>query len=129
MRAHVRTYTIDFKTEAVALYRRTDRSVRAIASELGVNHWTLRYWIDQDGMKRKRPMPPRPVASKTETLDERLARLERENKELLRENEQLKEDREILKKAAAHSTGQGNSSSKTSAGDAYPRVLRGRSFN
>jgi len=45
---------------------------------------------------KKKPSQPR-----TQTLEEQLAALEKENKRLLRENASLKEDREILKKATA----------------------------
>ena len=100
MRAQNR-YTIEFRNEAVALCRRTDRSLREVAGDLGVNHWTLRSWVDQDTMKRKKRAPVGPPVPKNETIEQRLARVERENGKLLRENERLKEDREILKKAAA----------------------------
>jgi len=101
MRAY-KTHTEEFRAEAVALYRRTDRSIKQLAEDLGVNHWTLRYWVDQDEMKRKKKQAPRAaVAPAKETAEQRLARLERENAKLHRENEQLRMDREILKKAAA----------------------------
>ena len=35
MRAQGRTYTDEFRAEAVALYRRTDRSVAKVADDLG----------------------------------------------------------------------------------------------
>jgi transposase len=94
-----RSYTDEFRDDAVSLALRGDRTIRAVADDLGVNHWTLRDWVKAERMKRKKRAPT--TASKPETVDERLARLERENAKLLRENERLKEDREILKKAAA----------------------------
>lgn len=101
MRAKKQSYTDDFRAEAVALYCRTERSVKQVAADLGVNHWTLTHWIEQDRMKRKKPAPLKAALRRDETVEQKLARLERENSQLLRENEQLKEDREILKKAAA----------------------------
>lgn len=102
MRAKKQSYTDEFRAQAVGLYRRTDRSVKQVAADLGVNHWTLTYWIEQDAMKRKKdPAPRRASMSATETQQEKLARLERENARLQREVDQLRMDREILKKAAA----------------------------
>jgi transposase len=101
MRAQGRTYTDEFRAEAVALYRRTDRSVAKVADDLGVNHHTLRYWLKLDAMKQKKraPRPTTPPAN--ETAEQKVARLERELEKLKRENARLQEDREILKKAAA----------------------------
>lgn len=58
-----RTYTDEFRAEAVALYRRTDRSVTKVADDLGVNHHTLRYWLKLDAMSRRsgRLGRPRPL--------------------------------------------------------------------
>ena len=52
-------------------------------------------------MNRKKRRPETVQVQATETPDARLARLERENKQLLRKVAQLEEDREILEKAAA----------------------------
>jgi transposase len=102
MRVKTRQFTPDFRADAIDLYRRTDRSVRAVAADLGVNHHTLTYWIRQDSMKRSKPASTsRSPSPRVETSEQKVTRLERENKRLERENEQLKMDREILKKAAA----------------------------
>ena len=103
MRATRPKYTEDFKSEALALLDRDDRSFQALSEDLGVNVYTLRYWYKQREMAKKNKgkkarLPPVP---KQETDEQRLARLERENKRLLKENESLRMDREILKKAAA----------------------------
>jgi len=98
-------YTLEFKSDAVDLLKRTDRSLQQVADDLGVSGWTLRHWYKQDQMgKRTKKTTPGKVVQKppaTETPEERLARLERENERLRKENESLKMDREILKKAAA----------------------------
>jgi transposase len=96
------SYPEEFRAEAVALYRRTDRSIKQVAEDLGVSYLTLRHWVDQDAMKRKKHQAPRATTAPTkETVEQKLARFERENAKLQRENEQLRMDREILKKAAA----------------------------
>jgi transposase len=96
-------YSAAFKTEAVVLAERGDRSFRALATDLGVSEWTLRHWYNQAQMakrplKKKRVVLPVP---KDETAQQKVERLERELTRLQRENDSLKMDREILKKAAA----------------------------
>lgn len=80
-------YPPEFRSEAVRLFRSADRSVTALARELGVAPQTLTNWVAQDGIDRGE----RPGL----TTDER-ARL----RELERENRILREEREILRKAA-----------------------------
>jgi transposase len=98
-----RRYSEEFKAEALALMDRDDRSFRTLSEDLGVNHETLRYWYKQREMakKTKGAKPRLPPAPAQETAEQRIARLERENKRLLKQVEQLEMDREILKKAAA----------------------------
>ena len=104
MRATRPRYSEAFKSEALALIDRGDRSFRELSEDLGVHAVTLRDWYKRREMAKKNKgakkaqMPPVP---KQETDEQRIARLERENKRLLRENETLRMDREILKKAAA----------------------------
>ena len=98
---HPTNYDEEFKAEAVALVRRGDRSKKRVAADLGISYWTLRHWYKTDMEKRRARTgrsDPGPVG---ETVEQRVARLERENASLLKENERLKLDREILKKAAA----------------------------
>jgi transposase len=83
-----RGYPPEFKAEAVQLYRSSDRSIKEIASELGVAPESLRRWNAQqhiDAGKRK---------GLTTDDREELTRLRRENR-------RLKMERDILKKAAA----------------------------
>ena len=103
MRVRQRRYETGFREQAVALLERTDRGVTEVARSLGVPVATLSYWYGQDMARRlgkpKGPLPaPNPA---TETAQQKLARLERENAALRKENEDLKLDKEILKKAAA----------------------------
>jgi transposase-like protein len=101
------TYTPEFRADAIELLRRTDRSFRQVAFDLGVSNVTLREWYKRDEMskklrKRGQAMARgRVAAPKDETTEERAARLERENVALRKENDSLRMDREILKKAAA----------------------------
>lgn len=80
-------YPPEFRSEAVRLARSGERSVSALARELGVSAQTLTNWVAQDGIDRGE----RPGL----TSDER-SRL----RELERENRILREEREILRKAA-----------------------------
>lgn len=96
----VSRFTEEFKSDALDLVRRGNRSLRQVASDLGISYWTLREWYRQSEMaKRKKAKAAAPSGS--ETAEQELQRLRRENALLRRENEQLRQDREILKKAAA----------------------------
>ncbi len=104
MRATAKTYTDDFRSDAVALCRRGDRSLAEVARDIGVNHWTLRDWYRADEMKRSKKKNKRLVSvtpPSNETAEEKIKRLEREVVRLQRVNDQLEMDREILEKAAA----------------------------
>ena len=102
MRVSHRTYTVEFKADAVELARTSDRSIAQVARDLGVPYWSLREWYRKAEMAKKKPKGvARPIPPAEETPEQRLARLEREVVALRKENESLKMDREILKKAAA----------------------------
>jgi transposase len=84
-----KTYTKEFKTQAVALARRPGMSFRHVAADLGINESMLRSWAksaDTEG-----PDAFRGNGVRTE-IEARLAALERENRI-------LREERDILKKA------------------------------
>lgn len=81
-------YPAEFKAEAVECYRSSDKSIRDIASELGVSPESLRRWVAQrdiDAGKRNGL-----------TSDER-----QELTELRRKLRRVTMERDILKKAAA----------------------------
>jgi transposase len=100
------SYTPEFRADAIALLRRTDRSFRRVALDIGVSNVTLRDWYNQDEMARKgkskgaiKAVPA--AVLQDESAKDRMARLERENAALRKEVDSLRMDREILKKAAA----------------------------
>ena len=83
-------YPAEFKAEAVRLAQGSDRSIPALAADLGVSSEALRHWLRQADADAGRGQPG------DLTTDER-----DELRRLRRENHLLKQEREILKKAAA----------------------------
>ena len=98
-------YTQDFRDDAIRLAMRSGRSYAQVASDLGINYWTLRHWcrLEQMGKRSKKTGGSKAAAAPVagETLEEKVARLERENAELRKQRDALEMDRAILKKAAA----------------------------
>lgn len=84
-----RQFSEEFREEAVRLARESDRSVRAIAAELGISVTCLRNWLGAA------------PSEKQTTTKGRVLSLEEEVRQLKRDNERLREEREILKKATA----------------------------
>lgn len=85
-------YSSEFKLEAVKRIEKTGEPVTKVAAELGVKPTTMQGWLNK---YRKSPETPFPGSGNLNPDDERLRKLERENRE-------LKEENEILKKAAAY---------------------------
>jgi transposase len=82
-------YPEDFRRDAVALVRSSEKSIPQLAAELGVSPQSLRNWTKQvqlDAGERRDGL----------TSDER-----EELRRLRRENRRLEQERDILKKAAA----------------------------
>jgi transposase len=84
-----RRYTAEFKAEALRLALRGDRSVAALARELGVHAEVLRSWVRRH----------RDAETVTDPAPESM---EAENRRLRRENARLAEERDILKKATVY---------------------------
>jgi len=110
MRVRIHQHYDDaFREGALALLRRSDRSIAAVAEDLGIPQATLRFWYTRAEMAKKRKLARGSqkrsaegmAVSKPLTDEERIAQLERELEVLRKENEELKVDRAILKKAAA----------------------------
>jgi transposase len=96
------TYSSEFRSEAVRLYRTSDKPLSEIASDLGISRESLRRWVKQQDID--------------EGIGEGLTTDEREEMSRMRlEIRVLREERE-LKKAAPESTDQRNSCSNIAAG-------------
>lgn len=86
-----RSYTLEFKQEAVRLVTEEEMTFAEVGKDLGIDRTTIRSWVkkSQEGTLGGKSAPSKPVS-----LEEEVARLRRENRI-------LREEREILKKAAA----------------------------
>ena len=87
-----RTYTAEFKRDAVILAQSTE-NITSAARDLGIGLSAMRKWIKaaQDAGEQAFPGQGRPA----------LTTEQQELKRLQKENEILRQEREILKKAAA----------------------------
>jgi transposase len=85
-------YSAEFKIEAIKRLEKSGESVNKVAEELGVKPTTMHGWVKK---YKKSPEAPFPGSGNLSPEDEKLKKLERENRE-------LKDENEILKKAAAY---------------------------
>ncbi|MFI0791577.1 transposase [Micromonospora rubida] len=89
-------YPEQFRRDAVDLVRSSGRSLREVGQELGVNHETLRNWVNAakttDAVGRGRGRGEEPVSA-----DER-----DELRRLRKKVAELEVEKEILRKAAAY---------------------------
>ena len=85
-----RSFTPEFKAEAVRLCRVGDRSVRQVAKDLDLTETALRDWVKRADVDVGKGLPP------AITTDER-----DELRELRKRVKRLEMEREILKKATA----------------------------
>lgn len=86
-----RTYTREFKIEAVRLYKRSGKTQAEIEDELGIGSGCLSHWKKEFAEESEEAFPGQGNLSPEE---ERIRQLEREN-------EILRQERDILKKAVA----------------------------
>lgn len=97
-------YPVEFKADAVALYRsRPGATIASIADDLGINRETLRSWVRLDDQRRgagPRPTRADPAAGAV------AGTVEQENAELRRRVRELEEERDILRKAARYFAGE-----------------------
>jgi transposase len=90
MAKNQKTYTDEFKREAVRLMESSGKSIAQIARDLGINTSVLYRWRGVYGSSQ------RPVTNGNPSS---VAELEAEAKRLRREVEVLRQERDILKKA------------------------------
>jgi transposase len=83
-------YPEQFRRDAIELVNTSDRPLRQIARELGVNHETLRSWVNvaKQAAEAGSPAEDPEEAQELQRLRKRVAELEKE--------------KEILRKAAAY---------------------------
>ena len=84
-------YPPEFRAEAVRLARSSEKSIPALAADLGVSSEALRHWLRRADADEGRGQPG------DLTTDER-----EELRRLRREVKTLQQEREILRKAAAY---------------------------
>ena len=93
-----RSFTDDYKGQAVDLVASSGRAISSVAKELGLRDSVLRRWVEQRGARReptaaaRRPTTQAALPSADHAAE--VARLQREN-------ERLRMERDILKKSIA----------------------------
>jgi len=87
-----KSYSAEFKMEAVKRLEKTGESMSKVATDLGVKPTTMQGWVNKH---RKSPKAPFIGSGHLSPEDEKFHRLEKENRD-------LKEENDILKKAAAY---------------------------
>jgi len=85
-------FSNEFKLEAIKRLEKSRESLANVAEELGVRPTTLRGWLNK---YKNSPVTPFLGSGHLSPEDEKLRKIERENRD-------LKEENEILKKAAAY---------------------------
>src|SRR3982074_3757682 len=98
-RSERRSFTDDYKRQAVDLVASSGRSIGSVAKELGLRDSVLRRWVEQRGAGRGAPAAARGPPTRRTTLpwENHAAEIAR----LQRENERLRMERDILKKSIA----------------------------
>jgi transposase len=86
-----RTFTPEFKRDAIALVAREGRTVSEVARNLGIARSLLQRWIEQSRDQERDGSPRRPQPSETEEL-----------RQLRKQLRDVTEERDILKKALAY---------------------------
>ena len=97
-----RSFTDDYKRQAVDLVASSGRSIGSVAKELGLRDSVLRRWVEagrEPTAAARRPTTQAPLPSADHAAE--IARLQREN-------ERLRMERDILKKSIAIFAGDRN---------------------
>ena len=101
-----KSYSPELKAQAVRVVLESQRTVASVAAEFGVGAESMRTWVNKErAVRREAGESP----AETESDKARLARLEKENRE-------LRMKIEFLGEAAADSRGRRNGSGKTASG-------------
>ena len=92
-----RSFTDDYKRQAVDLVASSNRSIGSVAKELGLRDSVLRRWVEQRGVRREPTAaswrPPTQAMLPSADHAAEIARLQ--------QNERLRMERDILKKSIA----------------------------
>jgi transposase len=97
MKTSRKTYSAEFKAEAVKLVRAGRTEVTQIARELDVSRQLLYYWVRQSDSRKGKPLSDVfPGHGKRTSEQAELDRLRRENAELREANEILKKFKAFL---------------------------------
>ncbi|WP_234545405.1 transposase [Streptomyces shenzhenensis] len=91
-------YSEEFKWDAIALARSSDRTITEVARDLGVSPESLRGWVKRDRIDRGQGGAGELTSAEREEL-----------RQLRRQNAEQQKTIEILKRAVLDSTGQSNS--------------------
>lgn len=86
-----KSFSPEYKDEAVKMVIETSRPIARVAKELGINEGTLGNWVAAYRRDHADEEPPLTVSERA-----RLRETERENRELKMENEFLKKPRHTL---------------------------------
>ena len=94
-----RSFTDDYKRQAVDLVASSGRTIGSVAKELGLRDSVLRRWVEHRGAGRApaAAAPRRPTTQAALPSADQAAEMAR----LQRENERLRMERDILKKSIA----------------------------
>lgn len=87
-----KSYSAEFKMEEVKRLEKSEEPMSKVAADLGVKPTTMQGWVNK---YRKSPKAPFIGSGHLSSEDEKLRKLEKENKD-------LKEVNDILKKVAAY---------------------------
>lgn len=93
-----KSYTQEFKNSAIQLALNSEKSVKAVATDLDMSDKTLHGWLRAYKQKNNLEVNRR-ISNNSSTHKESM---EEENRRLRKELSEVKKEREILKKAAAY---------------------------
>jgi transposase len=91
-----RSFTEEYKRQAVELVVSSGRSIMSVAKELGLRDSVLRRWVEKLG-QQPTAAARRPITQATPTSADQASEIAR----LRQENERLRMERDILKKSIA----------------------------